>query len=88
MGLTEKNASEVLDAVLADLHDIMVENVSSNRVFIPSLNTVTKLLSDLTLRSKLGSRACAETIPQIITLASRSVSQIKSIERLSGSMKL
>jgi hypothetical protein len=79
------SSADALATFLTDLQDLMAANVNSNRVFISSLVTAVKIISDDPVRDLIRDGA---VITGILTTATRGIPQFKSIERISASMKL
>ncbi|TXT16051.1 hypothetical protein VHUM_00554 [Vanrija humicola] len=76
------NESALLDGVLGDIVSLLANNFSSNRVAVPALTTIGRLLDshEVVPVPALYSRALA--------LAARGASQIKSIDRLTAAMRV
>jgi len=78
----------VLGAVMGDLQSVMAASVNSNRVFLPGMSTATRLLSDEKLATVLGEAGATKSVVGILTTGCRGIPQIKSIDRITGSLKL
>lgn len=78
----------VLGAVLVDLQAIMAANVNSNRVFLPAMSAATRLSSDAKLATVLQKANATKASIGILTAGCRGMPQIKSIDRITGSLKL
>ena len=78
----------MLAAVLGDLQSNMAANVNANRVFLPAMSTATRLLADDKLAATLDLADAGKAVIGIISAGCRGIPQIKSIDRISGSLKL
>ena len=78
----------VLGAVLVDLQAIMAANVNSNRVFLPAMSAATRLLSDARLGTVSQRGDTTKALIGILCAGCKGMPQIKSIDRITGSLKL
>ncbi|KAK4685879.1 tubulin-specific chaperone D, partial [Tremellales sp. Uapishka_1] len=77
-----KADAQVFSVVLAVLTTLLAENINLNKVFLPTVSTLIKLFSTETLGP--DDPICA----RIINIVTRGISGMKSIDRLSSSMRL
>jgi len=78
----------LLEKVLGDLRVILSANLNNSRIFCPAITTAVRLLADDDLAKNINYTASSQTIVAIIMTSCRGVKQLKSIERISGSLKL
>ncbi|KAK8845579.1 hypothetical protein IAR55_006295 [Kwoniella newhampshirensis] len=81
---------DLIIPVLRDLLAIVTENYASNRVFISSLQTIHKLLSDtiVTLSTDGDKSDVDQLCEKILHVGCKGLGSIKSIERISAAMRL
>lgn len=77
-----------MGAVLSDLHAIMAANVNSNRVFLPAMSAATRLLSNAESATVLHKADATKAFIGILSAGCKGMPQIKSIDRITGSLKL
>ncbi|WWC85834.1 uncharacterized protein L201_000701 [Kwoniella dendrophila CBS 6074] len=80
--LTENRS--LIQPVLMDLLEVLHKNYTSNRIFIPTLQTIQKLFSQNIQIQEKDSQICND----ILAIACKSIGSIKSIERITSSMRL
>ncbi|WWC58144.1 uncharacterized protein I303_100679 [Kwoniella dejecticola CBS 10117] len=87
---------ESIPPVLSDLLELLEKNFTSNRIFIPTLQTLQKLsiggifgssnsVSTVTLAEAKGNN---QSILDILAIACKGITNIKSIDRITSSMRL
>ncbi|OCF31205.1 cofactor D [Kwoniella heveanensis BCC8398] len=78
----------IIPEVLRDLLVSLEGNYTSNRIFIPTLQTVYKLFSNGLFSLVQESSAMDELYQRILIIACKGLSSIKSIERITVSMRV
>lgn len=82
------NTSKLVGNVLGDLRVILFNNINNSRIFCPAVTTTHRLLSDNDLVRSVNGSAVSSTVVAILVTSCRGVQQVKSIERISGVLKL
>lgn len=75
-------AHDERDAVLADMVDVLAAQLMSNRVAVPTLTTLSRLLDAGV------APADEETVARMLGLAARGLTTLKSIDRIVAAMKV
>nr|XP_019014520.1 uncharacterized protein I206_00602 [Kwoniella pini CBS 10737]OCF53301.1 hypothetical protein I206_00602 [Kwoniella pini CBS 10737] len=83
---------DLIQLVIQDLSEILNKNFTSNRIFIPTLQSVYKLSTsgvlDLSEAKSKSTEIGHKSLLTITTTSCKGISNIKSIDRISSSMKL
>lgn len=76
-------------ALLRDVRELAVSHYTSNRTFIPALQTLSVLLESGLIAERLASHADAQAqLQRALTLCTRNVGRMKSAQRLGAAMAL
>ncbi|WVQ93564.1 hypothetical protein IAU59_000639 [Kwoniella sp. CBS 9459] len=75
-------------AALQDLLELLERNYTSNRIFIPTVQTVHKLFTSGVLEFVTPSTEISELYEKILTISCKGLNTIKSIERITASMRV
>ncbi|WVF65933.1 hypothetical protein IAT40_000671 [Kwoniella sp. CBS 6097] len=80
--------SSIIPHALQGLLELLEGTYTSNRIFIPTLQTVYKLFSNDILEHIEASSQTDEMCIKILAISSKGLSSIKSIERITASMRI